>query len=437
MKTTATASSSPQLSSSSSSLSSPTILSTLFLSTSMTITAVSSMNSKLKTSLWQYNWEYFNLLKLLLLLIILLTDGSNAILLSGAPGSYARYPKWMHTFENQLSLDFRTKQPNALLLYTDDGGIQGNFYSLTITNKKLQLDFRLGDETNYLSSERPVVTMRLNDVEVSDYRWHRLTLFQAWENIKLQLDDAVLFKILNQHSFVFGNLKTNSDMFIGGVPKDTYLLGAMSSPLKRHTISFAGGVKNLLYRLYPQGVTTPQLIESVGMRQSDDDYCKVTNIAGKNDYFCRNGGICYSTNDGPKCDCSFTDFRGQRCEQARFDSHLSFNGHELIGYDVSNNSAGIIRFRSENITLSFKTTHSRALLYIGGDRLNYIYITLDDGAIVATSKFDGTEKRIIRIFNDYPSGRYNDDRWHTVTVFRTLTLKILQNDEKIFQGNII
>lgn len=48
----------------------------------------------------------------------------------------------MHTFENQLSLDFRTKQSNALLLYTDDGGIQGNFYCLTIANKKLQLDFR-------------------------------------------------------------------------------------------------------------------------------------------------------------------------------------------------------------------------------------------------------------------------------------------------------
>uniref|UniRef100_A0A5S6PHV7 Uncharacterized protein n=1 Tax=Brugia malayi TaxID=6279 RepID=A0A5S6PHV7_BRUMA len=454
-----TASLSPQLSSSLSSLSSSssTILSTSFLSTSMTITAVSSINynhnksisiyctanffiinclqnyskltipivsNKLKTSLWQY----FNLLKLLLLLIILLADGSNAILLSGAPGSYARYPKWMHTFENQLSLNFRTKQSNALLLYTDDGGIQGNFFSLTITNKKLQLDFRLGDETNYLSSERPVVTMRLNDIEVSDYRWHRLTLFQAWENVKLQLDDTVLFKILNQNSFVFGNLKTNSDMFIGGVPKDTYLLGAMSSPLKRHTISFAGGVKNLLYRLYPQGVTAPQIIESVGMRQSDDDYCKITNIASKNDYFCRNGGICYSTNDGPKCDCSFTDFRGQRCEQVRFDSHLSFNGRELIGYDVSNNSAGIIRFRSENITLSFKTTHSRALLYIGGDRLNYIHITLDDGAVVATSKFDGTEKRIIRIFNNYPSGRYNDDRWHTVTVFRTLTLMTLNVD---------
>ncbi|VBB29847.1 unnamed protein product, partial [Acanthocheilonema viteae] len=384
-------------------------------------------NNNLKSSL--YGCEYFNLLKLLFLLIILLVEGSNAILLSGAPGSYARYPKWVQTFENHLSLDFRTKQSNALLLYTDDGGVQGNFYCLTIANKKLQLDFRLGDETNYLSLERSVITMRLNDVEVSDYRWHRLTLFQAWENVKLQLDDTVLFKTLSQHNFGFGDLKTNSDMFIGGVPKDTYVLGVISSPLKRHTISFAGEIKNLLYKLYPQGVTSPQLIESVGMRQSDDDYCKPTNISGKNVYFCQNGGICYSTDEGPKCDCSFTDFRGSRCEQTRFDSNLSFNGEELIGYDVSNNSAGIIRFRSENITLSFKTTHERAILYVGGDHLNYVYITLDGGAVIAATKFDGTEKRLIRIFNDYPTGRYNDDRWHTVTVFRTLTLMILSVDD--------
>ncbi|VDM93156.1 unnamed protein product, partial [Litomosoides sigmodontis] len=246
--------------------------------------------------------------------------------------------------------------------------------------------------------------------------------YLAWENVKLELDDTVLFKILNQHSFAFGNPKTNSDVFIGGVPQDTYLLGTMSSPLKRHTISFAGGVKNVFYRFHPQGVTSPQPIESVGLRESDDDYCKSTSSADQSDYFCRNGGICYSTNDGPMCDCSFTDFRGNHCEQVRFDSDLSFSGDELIGYDVSNNSAGMIRFRSENITLSFKTTYGRGLLYVGGDRLNYIYITLDNGAVIATSKFDRTEKRLIRMFSNYSSGRYDDDRWHTVTVSRTLTL---------------
>lgn len=51
-----------------------------------------------------------------------------------------------------------------------------------------------------------------------------------------------------------------------------------------------------------------------------------------------------------------------------------------------------------------------------------MHITLDDGAVVATSKFDGTEKRLIRILNEYTSGRYDDDQWHTVTVIRTLTL---------------
>lgn len=74
---------------------------------------------------------------------------------------------------------------------------------------------------------------------------------------------------------------------------------------------------SLLVRLTGEfsGITSPQLIESVGVRESDEDYCTATGSAGKSDYFCRNDGICYSTNDGPKCDCSFTDFRGNRCEQ--------------------------------------------------------------------------------------------------------------------------
>lgn len=47
-------------------------------------------NSLKSPSLWQFDYEYFNLLKFLFLLIILLAKGSNALLLSGAPGSYIR-----------------------------------------------------------------------------------------------------------------------------------------------------------------------------------------------------------------------------------------------------------------------------------------------------------------------------------------------------------
>ncbi|KAK6037970.1 hypothetical protein COOONC_24525 [Cooperia oncophora] len=64
------------------------------------------------------------------------------IILSGAPNSYARYPKWAHSFENSLSFEFKTKQSHGLLLYTDDGGVNGNFYSISISDGRVQLDFR-------------------------------------------------------------------------------------------------------------------------------------------------------------------------------------------------------------------------------------------------------------------------------------------------------
>uniref|UniRef100_A0A914S297 EGF-like domain-containing protein n=1 Tax=Parascaris equorum TaxID=6256 RepID=A0A914S297_PAREQ len=132
------------------------------------------------------------------------------------------------------------------------------------------------------------------------------------------------------------------------------------------------------------------------MRQSDDDYCKPTIIAGRTEHFCKNDGICYSTNEGPKCDCSLSDYDGRRCEQGweafrsfkfhklaiiayqkkkmkkfpvKIDAELSFFGQEWLGYDVGNNSAAVIRSRFENISFAFKTVHGRQVLFVGGDRM--------------------------------------------------------------------
>ena len=80
---------------------------------------------------------------------------SLAVILSGSADSYARlflskvfikfvyrYPKWAHSYENSLSLELKTKQSNGLLLYTDDGGVAGNFYAISISDGRIQLDFR-------------------------------------------------------------------------------------------------------------------------------------------------------------------------------------------------------------------------------------------------------------------------------------------------------
>nr|UQE85392.1 neurexin-like protein [Bursaphelenchus xylophilus] len=336
-----------------------------------------------------------------------------------------RYPKWAQTFENQLSFEFKTRSENALLLYTDDGGVQGNFYCLTIVDGHIQLDFRLGDEQDTMLS-RPVHTLRLGAIRVADGNWHRFILFQAWENIKLQVDDAVEFKILTQRSFVFGNLRTNSDVFIGGIPKDIHLLSTMSSPLRRHTKKYAGSLKNLVYRLYPQGVSSPQLIDSFGTRLTDDDYCMESANPVQ---FCKNSGSCYSTNDGPKCECP-SDFEGRQCEKPKPSSELSFYGNEWIGYDVSNSSSASVLSRSENVSLQFKTKNQNGLLFVAGDRQNFVQLVLERGVLIAASKLFGSDKRIIR--QRFSQGlkpvRYDDGKWHTVFLHRNLHMMRLTVD---------
>ncbi|RCN46708.1 hypothetical protein ANCCAN_07246 [Ancylostoma caninum] len=79
---------------------------------------------------------------LTLLFTLIDVQSVSAIILSGAPNSYARYPRWAHSFENSLSFEFKTKQSHGLLLYTDDGGVNGNFYSISISDGRVQLDFR-------------------------------------------------------------------------------------------------------------------------------------------------------------------------------------------------------------------------------------------------------------------------------------------------------
>uniref|UniRef100_A0A914MYQ2 Uncharacterized protein n=1 Tax=Meloidogyne incognita TaxID=6306 RepID=A0A914MYQ2_MELIC len=44
-----------------------------------------------------------------------------SLILSGGRESFARYPKWAQTFENEIKFEFKTHQSNAIILYTDDG----------------------------------------------------------------------------------------------------------------------------------------------------------------------------------------------------------------------------------------------------------------------------------------------------------------------------
>uniref|UniRef100_A0AAF5CSK5 DNA polymerase delta subunit 3 n=1 Tax=Strongyloides stercoralis TaxID=6248 RepID=A0AAF5CSK5_STRER len=363
---------------------------------------------------------------------LFLFNFGTSIILSGSPDSYARFPKWAQTFENTLTFEFKTNQRDALLFYTDDGNIQGNFYCLTISDSKLQLDFRIGDDTVEENVVRNVLSIRIDDINVNDNKWHKFTLFQGWENVKIQVDDTAVFKTVTQRSFIFGNLRTNSDVFIGGIPKDINLLQTMSSPLRRYTKRFSGSVKNIIYRLYPQGISSPQLIDSKGTRHTDDDYCTYKNMSIYNtktfsnkykiinENYCLNNGRCYSTNEGSKCDCAFTNHEGNKCEKEKKTTQLSFFGNEWLGYDVTKNISAITNSKWENITFNFKTTCPNCMMFSSGDNMNNMEIHLQNGVVFVYSQFYGSDQRVIRIFNKKKTLRFDDGDWHSLNLYRDL-----------------
>ncbi len=250
---------------------------------------------------------------LLLLLLSVSVPSTLAFSLEGSRSSFVRFPKWYHAFENVISFELKTKRLNALVLYTDDGGLS-NFYEVSLYDGKLRLRFKIGRQAQSSStSPAPSVQTMEMDTLVSDDRWHRVSLYQFWEKVKLELDSEVKFRTLKQNDFVFGRYDTNSDAFVGGIPPDLSATG-LSNPLVKTLDHFTGSIRNLVYRTLPHGITAPHILDSEGTRETDDDYCIGY---GRKEPICRHKGICYSTNEGHKCDCSKTDYYGVKCEHGR------------------------------------------------------------------------------------------------------------------------
>ncbi|VDP12219.1 unnamed protein product [Soboliphyme baturini] len=249
-------------------------------------------------------------LSLLMSLLLHVCQRLNGFTLDGSPGCYVRFPKWYHAFENTLSFEFVTGKPNGLLLYTDDGG-GSNFFEISLVSGRLQLLFSLGKQQSgaTIAEQHPVQVATIDSLSLNDRKWHRVNLYQFWERVQLQLDDLSVYKSVEHNEFVFGSYDLNSDVFIGGVPQSSSP-DSLSYPAVKLMVHFEGSIRNLMYRTLPNGMTVPAMLDSVGVRQTDIDYCV--------EHICLNHGVCYSTDDGARCNCEETDFEGERCETGTF-----------------------------------------------------------------------------------------------------------------------
>lgn len=112
-----------------------------------------------------HNCRYVNAAAILFITLNILVSLSpcNAFLLDGSQNSFAQFRKWYTGLNGSLEFEFKTEQPNGLVLYTDDGGTF-DFFEIKLVEGAVRLRYNLGGGANIITVGR----------ELHDGHWHKV-----------------------------------------------------------------------------------------------------------------------------------------------------------------------------------------------------------------------------------------------------------------------
>ncbi|XP_018790359.1 PREDICTED: neurexin-1 isoform X2 [Bactrocera latifrons] len=359
----------------------------------------------------------------LVLLCSVLLSPCHAFQLDGSQNSFAQFRKWYTGLNGSLELEFKTEQPNGLVLYTDDGGTY-DFFELKLVEGALRLRYNLGGGAHIVTVGR----------ELHDGHWHKVQVLRNDEQTSLIVDGVSQSSTTKGKEFQFGKFATNSDVYVGGMPNwYSTKLALLALPSVIFEPRFRGAIRNLVYADQPGGATRRQEMKQPRDIKCGDGPCdngempkekvprgvrggNTTDACERSDP-CQHGGICISTDSGPICECRNLEYDGQYCEKEKAPSEATFRGQQFLSYDLGQTSAEPIVSAQDAITLYFRTRQPNGLLFYTGHGTDYLNLALRDGGVSLTMGLaNGKQEMHIK-----PSKvRFDDHQWHKVTVHRRI-----------------
>ncbi|XP_050438780.1 neurexin-1a isoform X2 [Adelges cooleyi] len=342
-------------------------------------------------------------------------------------GTYGQFRKWNAGENGTLEMEFKTRSPSGLLMYTDDGGTY-DFFELKMVEGILRLRYNLGGGAQILVAGH----------DLFDDRWHRVAVERRGAVTSLTVDNTTSSATSTGKEMQFGRLVSNSDVYVGGMPGwYNGRLTRLALPSVIFEPRFSGTVRNIIYaddsHPYPRRQTA--IADFVLQPECSGSRCRRTATSGKKTKVsggnrgpashrrgnpdacekhdpCQHGGICISTDFGPKCECRDRNYEGTYCEIEKVIAEASFTGEEFLKYDFDGNTEG------DSLTLHFKTKQPAGLLYHMGDGgNNYLNVGVVTGGISVTMKVGtGTLDMFIK-----PNRiRFDDNQWHKILVTRKI-----------------
>ncbi|XP_074516091.1 neurexin 3a isoform X3 [Sebastes fasciatus] len=354
------------------------------------------------------------------------------------PEAYISLPKWNTKRMGSISFDFRTTEPNGLILFTH--GKPQERKDAARSQKNTKVDFfavELLDGSLYLLLDMGSGTIKVKATatKVND---------GAWYHVDIQRDGRSALRLISTPSIpTTGTISVNSrrtpftasgeseildlegDMYLGGLPNDrTNLI----LPTELWTAMLNYGYVGCIRDLFIDGRSKDirQIAEAqngAGIKPS----CNKQPGKQCESYPCKNRGVCKEGWNRFICDCTGTGFWSRTCEREA--SILSYDGSMYMKVVMPT----IMHTEAEDVSLRFRCQRAYGILMAttSRDSADTLRLELDGSRVKLTVNLGKGPETL------YAGQKLNDNEWHTVRVVRRGKTYKLTVDDDVAEGQMV
>uniref|UniRef100_A0A8D3C9S4 Neurexin 3a n=1 Tax=Scophthalmus maximus TaxID=52904 RepID=A0A8D3C9S4_SCOMX len=350
------------------------------------------------------------------------------------PEAYISLPKWNTKRMGSISFDFRTTEPNGLILFTH--GKPQERKDAARSQKNTKVDFfavELLDGSLYLLLDMGSGTIKVKatQTKVNDGAWYHVDIQRDGRSGTISVNSRRTPFTASGESEI---LDLEGDMYLGGLPTDrTNLI----LPTELWTAMLNYGYVGCIRDLFIDGRSKDirQIAEAqngAGIKPS----CNKQPGKQCESYPCKNRGVCKEGWNRFICDCTGTGYWSRTCEREA--SILSYDGSMYMKVVMPT----IMHTEAEDVSLRFRSQRAYGLLMAttSRDSADTLRLELDGGRVKLTVNLD-----CIRINCNsskgpetlYAGQKLNDNEWHTVRVVRRGKTYKLTVDDDVAEGQMV
>uniref|UniRef100_A0A665UJK8 Neurexin-1a-like n=1 Tax=Echeneis naucrates TaxID=173247 RepID=A0A665UJK8_ECHNA len=351
------------------------------------------------------------------------------------PESYVALSKWTAKKAGSISFDFRTTEPNGLILFSH-GKQRQQQHKDPRTPPTMKVDFfaiEMLDGHLYLLLDMGSGTTKTKaiDKKVNDGEWYHVDFQRDGRSGTISVNSQRTAYMAPGDSEI---LDLDDTLYLGGLPEDRT---GPTFPTEVWTALLNYGYVGCIRDLFVDGQSKDirrlaEAQKAVGVKPSCSRELPKQCLSNP----CQHNGICREGWNRYVCDCSGTGYLGRSCE--RDATILSYDGSKFMKVQLP----VAMHTEAEDVSLRFRSQRAYGVLMATTSRnsADTLRLELDGGRVRLTVNLD-----CIRINCTASKGPetifagsgLNDNEWHTVRVVRRgKNLKLTVDDLQPVEGQM-